>query len=656
MAAAGPLLSTGGKELKSTVSEAIKDLKDPTSRFPRVTKDEYNARLQKKDVTDGGPKVTQGDPLSGAEEVGEGKAVTRREFFWDEWLSYVASAIVALSLIDLSVEFVATGRQGLLCDVNVTFTFGRDRYAYVNSYCARFLPLGQYYTLFTLIQGIVLLSPHYIWLSVCNGYFELFFALVGMLRRLKERSTGEYHPRNYAIIKKLHEEFVSKKRFGNRILIGYRVKLALQGLCALIFLMSCTLVFSDFETDLTCPSVDLPPDETFGRVQCVYGRLYFLSFVRVANLVLLGLGLAAIFMGALMIFLRPHIEALGFEEQAKFAYHAGINHSHYQPKTAYYIPFSPFHIKTDLDFMLVRLFVSDAGYGKIFKDVQISDYIARLLEADFKNLHSYSHIRLEKERAEDAKQNFLTLGINEDLMSTQGETNLGVTMNAFIASLCKYVDKITNPSRQLSSSEEAMPMRRAVIDVCFHLHSYAFAISRYFEKVLVLHLDPNFYVPGSVVKYDSYFGNLYTLRAPSNVLALPINEISQLTNQIREFLEWKKGEWKFQTPLIIVSGVDDHIKGATVSQLLEHFVGASYISSGAIVAILTPEQVESQRVTSFEKLQLTSNYQWSEENILHLLQGFPLGRGQHPHPVQCGNTRCVFNLTTYKRRAHETSF
>ena len=154
-------------------------------------------------------------------------------------------------------------------------------------------------------------------------------------------------------------------------------------------------MFSDFGTDITCPSEDMPPDETFGRIRCVYGRLYFLSFIQVANLVLLGLGLAAIGVGILMMFFKPHIEALGFEEQAEFTYNAGIHHSHYQPKTTYYLPFSPFHIKTDLDFMLVRLFASDTGYGKIYKDVQVCDNVAQLLEADFKDLNSYSHIRLE---------------------------------------------------------------------------------------------------------------------------------------------------------------------------------------------------------------------------------------------------------------------
>ena len=91
---------------------------------------------------------------------------------------------------------------------------------------------------------------------------------------------------------------------------------------------------------------------------------------------LLGLVVAAIAVGMVTVFLKPHMEALGFEEQAKFTYYAGVHHSYYQPKALYLLPFSPFHMKTDLDFMIVRLFSSDAGYGKIFKDVQVSDHVA----------------------------------------------------------------------------------------------------------------------------------------------------------------------------------------------------------------------------------------------------------------------------------------
>ena len=43
----------------------------------------------------------------------------------------------------------------------------------------------------------------------------------------------------------------------------------------------------------------------------------------------------------------------------------------------------------DLDFLLFKLFATDAGYGKIFKDIQVSNYAAKLLEADFQNLQPF---------------------------------------------------------------------------------------------------------------------------------------------------------------------------------------------------------------------------------------------------------------------------
>ena len=66
-------------------------------------------------------------------------------------------------------------------------------------------------------------------------------------------------------------------------------------------------------------------------------------------------------------------------------------------------------------------------------------------------------------------------------------------MNALIASLCNYVDELNRPQGVprpgdmiRSESEpvaDGLKPRRAVIDICFHLHSYAFTVSRFFEKV-----------------------------------------------------------------------------------------------------------------------------------------------------------------------------
>ena len=69
--------------------------------------------------------VQQQLPDSGSREtkpIGEhdsspsrGKLLVAREFFWDDWLSYIATAILALALIDISVEFLVGSSLGVLC-------------------------------------------------------------------------------------------------------------------------------------------------------------------------------------------------------------------------------------------------------------------------------------------------------------------------------------------------------------------------------------------------------------------------------------------------------------------------------------------------------------------------------------------------------------
>lgn len=111
--------------------------------------------------------------------------LSAKDFFWDDLLSYLASAILALALVDISVEFLAGSNLGLLCltplSSNNSADFDRDQSAFVNSFCSRYLSLTEFYPLFTLVQGIALFSPHHIWLSIYSKYFNFYFALVSML-------------------------------------------------------------------------------------------------------------------------------------------------------------------------------------------------------------------------------------------------------------------------------------------------------------------------------------------------------------------------------------------------------------------------------------------------------------------------------------------
>lgn len=349
---------------------------------------------------DSSSSTTKLETISGesGSQVSSERPLITKDFFWDDWLSYIASAILALALIDLSVEFLAGSTLGVLCFINDTSReYDRDQTAYINSWCSRLLPYTEYYPLFTLVQGVLLLVPQYVWVSVFSSYFDFFFALAGTLDRLRDRKTGKYSPQNSAIIHKLEEEFANRRS----ILVWYLIKLLAQVVLFIAFVAITYGFFTNFESDITCPpkNNETDPHILFGRVLCVYSRFRFLLVLQFGNIVLIVVGLLIAIMGIFGVFGLTHIEALGYKKVAEFAYQSALHPSYFVPKKRGYC--SGFHLMSDLDFLLFKLFATDAGYGKIFKDIQVSNYAAKLLEADFQNLQIYATIRVKgRERSE----------------------------------------------------------------------------------------------------------------------------------------------------------------------------------------------------------------------------------------------------------------
>lgn len=330
------------------------------------------------------------------EEKGAGeKRLIARDFFWDDWLSYIATGMLALAFIDLSVEFLSGSSLSVLCFIpffnDSSQDYDRDQTAFVNSWCLRFLPPTEYYPLFTLVQGIVLYIPHYLWVSIFSGNFDFFFALAGSLEGLRDRRTGQYSPRNSAVIRRLEEEFSHRRS----IWLGYLAQSGIT-IVAYVFFISVTFgIFSDFETDITCPPEKEDPSPIFGRVHCVYSRFRFLIVLQWANVVFLIVGLFVAVFGLIMVLIRTYGAVLSYLKVASFAYHSGLSPAHFVPKCRDRIgSFKALHKKSDLDFLLAKLFATDTGYGKIFKDVQVSDEIAKMLEADFQNLHIHVSTRV----------------------------------------------------------------------------------------------------------------------------------------------------------------------------------------------------------------------------------------------------------------------
>ena len=353
------------KVVQGAKSAVVKEGKSNKSKKASTAGDEKNGATAGK----GG----ESESASGGNSITE-RPLIAKDFFWDDWLSYVATAILGLALIDLSIEFLSRTGLGILCFTpfrnDSENDFNRDQSAFVNSWCSRLLPYTEYYPLFTLIQGVSLFVPHYIWASVFASYFDFFFALSGSLERLRERKTGEYNPRNAAVVRRLENEFSERKT----ILVSYFIKLLAQGVLFVIFITVNYTLFIEFDTDITCPPRGEDPSPIFGRVYCVYSRFRILFVLQIANAVLLVIGALITILSFIMVFVRSHEDVLGYEKVAEFSYSSALHPSHFVPRLWndwYYQCYTSFHLRSDLDFLMVRLFSTDAGYGKIFKDVQV---------------------------------------------------------------------------------------------------------------------------------------------------------------------------------------------------------------------------------------------------------------------------------------------
>ena len=69
---------------------------------------------------------------------------------------------------------------------------------------------------------------------------------------------------------------------------------------------------------------------------------------------------------------KRHVNVLGFKDAALFAFSSCLPPDEYVNEPFYKSPLLP-GIRNDLDFLVMRLFCADSGYGRIFKDIQVQD-------------------------------------------------------------------------------------------------------------------------------------------------------------------------------------------------------------------------------------------------------------------------------------------
>ena len=156
----------------------------------------------------------------------------------------------------------------------------------------------------------------------------------------------------------------------------YIVKLLVQLLVVLVALIINSTVFQQkhFAFTFDCPEDFDPTNPPKGwwlpfEVSCVFSSFRLHLRLQNVNYFLLVLAFGAIMYGLLWCGKR-HINALGYQEVAKFAFSSCLSPEEYVNEFFLKRLLQP-GICNDLDFLLLRLFRADAGHGRVFKDIQV---------------------------------------------------------------------------------------------------------------------------------------------------------------------------------------------------------------------------------------------------------------------------------------------
>ena len=300
------------------------------------------------------------------------------DFFWDLLVKYACSAMVALTLLDILSSIRGDSVQ---CMTPSNFT--RDQGAFVNNYCTQYTPPTDFFAFYLVAQATLIFGVHFLWYSWFSGKFCYFLALATSLERHRESKTGDYSLENFVIAKALLKSFGCSKS----IYRWYIVKLVVQFLVSgfSIWFNFDSNIFGNYDPSFICPdnSTEIPTTWPIGsyRIPCVLTSLVLLVAVRWLNVILLcGIVLAVLY--GFIWCLWDHKSRLNWAMVARFSFYSGLPPSSYVPKgfrqrygcTSY---FYKYRIRTDFEFLFLKLFREDAGHAKVLREVLIDDIIRR---------------------------------------------------------------------------------------------------------------------------------------------------------------------------------------------------------------------------------------------------------------------------------------
>ena len=342
-------------------------------------------------------------PLQTAIEIikNEGKQsneVVQKNFVWDQFVTHASSAILALTVLSVTVEFFRGG-GGVACFHPSETASSSEKEltssqaTFINRYCSDSLPVTEYYPVYILAHGILLVLPHYVWSAIFKGHFDSFFSVATKIHCLRDSEIGEYSEESFSRVRKL------EKKYGKRnwIFTFFVLKLLAQSTLSVSFLYISAVLFREFSFSFNC-SLQL---EEAGLIEkwlqntttfpCVYTSFRFLFVVWICDLVLTGLVALMSFYGLIWCFWK-HGRQLGYYLVAEFAFQSLLEPNFFELPRFLLAKHSPSccppcccclmcdnpkksiypRIKSDLDFLSLILYRSDPFYGEAFRDILVS--------------------------------------------------------------------------------------------------------------------------------------------------------------------------------------------------------------------------------------------------------------------------------------------
>ena len=375
-------------------------------------------------------------PAEDAKKKDKQESIEPKEFFWDQFLTLLSGAILALSVLNVSVEFlrgsgvscfppsVVEDDRGSDTMMSMLYELSRVQGNYVNDYCARSVPRTEYFPIYIIVHGILLVAPHYIWSALYKADFDSFFAIIEKLDRLRDFKTGEFDPKNVDRVRKLEIEYGGKRKSIFTMYIG---KLVVQlGVCIGSIFFS-GFFFKNFSFIFDCPEdIDIAKNNSLllseinwpfnTTVPCVYTSLRLLGLIRYADHLLNALAALLTLIGLVWCLVR-HPKELGAIDVAKFVFASCLTADSFSFPSWFKTGFFSFRalctycsfvwccffccichgrrlqnlfhprIKNDLDFLLMRLFRADSSHGRVFREIQVEKENSVLREKDHQLLH-----------------------------------------------------------------------------------------------------------------------------------------------------------------------------------------------------------------------------------------------------------------------------